>query len=275
MNPTLAITADRAVLRLSDSTAVTVTVEGEAPLRVDVPKDLLAGASADIWRIGAVGPALTEQVPGGRERWVQKYEVTPYVPGVGLPLEFNPFRVKAGPAVESIPLSDRPLSFNVETSLVGSKAADARPATGVEELPPPPDSHIGLPAVWAIATAVLLMVVAGVVASVRRRRLVPPVPPGAEALAALDIDPTPPPDRVAEIVRRFLARRFGLPAGTTTAAELLAAMRAGTDWTAERVAELESILAAGDVAKFAGTPPDPAAIADTRDRARVWVAGVD
>lgn len=274
MNPTIAIAADRGTLRLSDATAVTVTVEGAVPLRVEVPKDLLAGASADVWRIAPAGPARTELLPGGRERWVQRYQVTPYQPGVGLPLEFNPFRVKAGPAVESVPLSDRTLSLTVETSLLGAKADDARPATGVEPVPPDPDSPAGLPAVWVIAAAVLLMVLVGVAAGIRRRRQVPPIPPGAEALAALDAEPPPPSDRVAEVVRRFLARRFGLPAGTTTAAELLAAVKAGTDWTADRVAELEAILAAGDVAKFAAMPPDSAA-SDTRDRARTWVAGVD
>jgi hypothetical protein len=274
MNPTLAITADRAVLRLSDTAVVTVTVEGAIPLRVEVPKDLLAGASADIWKIAPVDAARTEALPGSRERWVQQYQATPFQPGAGLPLEFNPFRVKAGPAVELVPLSDRPLSFNVETNLVGAKADDVRPATGVEEVPPLSDPPVGLPAVWAIAAAVLLMVVVGVVAGVRRRRQVPPVPPGAEALAALDADPPPLPDRVAEVVRRFLARRFGLPAGTTTTVELLAAVKVNTGWTAERVAELEAILAAGEVAKFAGVPSDPTAVADIRTRARSWVVVV-
>lgn len=274
MNPTLTIVADRAALRLSDSAAVTVTVEGVAPLRVEVPAELLAGASADIWRIVPTGPARTEQLPGGRERWVQQYRVDPYQPGAGLPLEFNPFRVKAGPAVESVPLSDRPLSMTVETNLVGAKADDARPATGVEPVPPPTGESGGLPAVWAVSAAALLMLAVGIVAGVRRRRRVPPVPPGAEAVAALAAEPPPSPDRVAEILRRFLARRFGLPAGTTTAPELLAEVTARTDWTAERVAELGAILAAGDVAKFAGTPPESVATQD-RERARSWVADVD
>lgn len=274
MNPTLAIAADRNTLRLSDTIAVTVTVEGVAPLRVEVPKDLLTGASADIWRVDPAGAAKTEMLPGDRERWTQQYKCSPFQPGAGLPLEFAPFRVKAGPAVEAAALSDKPLSFTVTTDLLGAKAEDARPATGVEELPPPPVSPIGLPAVWAIAVGGLLLVAAAVFATVRRRKRVPEVPPTAEALAALDAASTPPPERVAEVVRRFLRRRFGLPTDPVTTPELLALVRERTDWPAERVADLDAILSACDVAKFADGSPDMKAATATRDAARAWVTAV-
>jgi len=274
MNPTLAITPDRITLRLSDTIVVTVVVEGTAPLRVEVPKDLLTGASADIWRVDPAGPAGTAALPDDRARWTQQYQCSPFQPGAGLPLEFAPFRVKAGPAVEAVALSDKPLSFTVRTDLLGAKAEDARPATGVEELPPPPTSPVGLPAVWAIAVGGVLVAAAAVFATVRRRNRVPEVPPTAEALAALDTASDPPPERVAAVVRRFLRRRFGLPTDPVTTRELLALVRERTDWPAERVADLDAILSACDVAKFTDRLPGAEAATATRDAARAWVAAV-
>ncbi len=275
MTPTLAIAADRNTLRLSDTITVTVAVEGAVPLRVEVPKDLLTGASADIWRVDPAGAARTDALPNNRERWTQQYKCSPFQPGAGLPLEFAPFRVKAGPAVEAAALSDKPLSFTVTTDLLGAKAEDARPATGVEELPPPPTTPIGLPAVWAIAVGGLLVVAAAVFATIRRRKRVPEVPPTAEALAALDAASDPPsPDRVGDIVRRFLRRRFGLPTDPVTTTELLALVRERTDWPVERVADLDAILSACDVAKFADGSPDMEAATQARDAARAWVAAV-
>ena len=275
MTPTLAIAADRITLRLSDTITVTVAVEGAAPLRVEVPKDLLAGASADIWRVDPAGAARTAALPDGRERWTQQYKCSPFQPGAGLPLEFAPFRVTAGPAVEAAALSDKPLSFTVRTDLLGAKAEDARPVTGVEELPPPPTTPIGLPAVWAVAVGGLLLAVAAVFATVRRRKRVPEVPPTAEALAALDAVGDPPsPDRVDAILRRFLRRRFGLPTDPATTAELLALVRERTDWPAVQVAHLGLILSACDRAKFGNQPLDGETATLMRDATRTWVAAI-
>ena len=275
MTPTLTITADRAALRLSDTITVTVAVEGAVPLRVEVPKDLLTGASADIWRVDPAGAARTDALPDGRERWTQQYKCSPFQPGAGLPLEFAPLRVTAGPATEAAALSDRPLSFTVTTDLLGAKADDVRPVTGVEELPPPPTTPIGLPAVWAIAVGGLLLVVAAAFATVRRRKRVPEVPPTAEALAALDAlgDPLSP-DRVGDILRRFLRRRFGLPTDPATSTELLALVHERTDWPEVQIAHLGLILFCCDRAKFGNQPLDKDTAAQLRDAARTWVAAV-
>jgi hypothetical protein len=274
MNPTLAITTDRTAIRLSDTVTVTVAVEGAAPLRVAAPADVLAGDSVAVWSAARAGDPRTEALPGGRERWTQEYRCSPYAPGDGLPLEFAPFRVTAAGAVEAVSLSDKPLSFKVGTDLVGAKAEDARPVTGVETLPPvPPPGPVGLPAVWAIGGGGVLVLAAAVFATVRRRKRKPAVPPTAEAVAALDAA-TPHLHRVAEIVRRFLRRRFGLPTDTATTGELMAFVRELSGWPAERAEELERILSACDLAKFASSDPDAVTATEVRDRARSWVAAV-
>ena len=276
MNPTLRITTERITIRLSDTVTVTVTVEGAAPLRVDVPNDILAGDSAAVWSAVRAGDTRTETLPDGRERWTQEYRCSPYAAGDGLSLEFAPFRVKAGAAVEGVTLSDRPLSFKVGTDLAGAKAEDVRPVTGVEGLPPvPPTTPVGLPAVWAIGGGGLLVVAAAVYAMIRRRKRKPEVPPTEEAVAALgEMETDPQLDRVAEIVRRFLRRRFGLPTDTATTGELMALVRTQTEWPTERGEELETILSACDRAKFASGHPNAETATQVRDWARSWVAAV-
>ena len=273
MNPTLAVNADRNTLRLSDTVPVTVVVEGVAPLRVEVPAELLAGTSADIWRVVPAGAARVEPLPAGRERWAQTYRCSPFQPGDGLPLEFAAFRVTAGPAVEPLPLRDKPLSFTVTTDLLGATAADARPVTGVEELPPAAVSPDGWPVAWAVTAGVMLAVAVGLFAVVRRRKRVAESSPVAEAVAALDA-PGMPPDRVAEVIRRFIRRRFGWPTETATTVELLEIAGKNADCPRDWGEELAAILAACDRAKFAAGPPDEGAATETRARARAWVTAV-
>lgn len=280
MNPTIDIVADRAALRLWDSAIVTLTVAGDAPLRIDSPREILTGESAGLWKVVPVGPPRVEPAGEGRERWTQKYECWPYCPPAdAVPMQFASLRVTAGAATEAVSLpekgAEKPLYFKVESSLVGAKAEDARPATGVEELPPLPVSPIGLPALWAITGGALVVMVAAVIALIRRRNRVLEPSPTAAALAELEALGDPPAlDQVADILRQYLRRRFALPSDTATTTELLAVIRERTDWPTERIAELGTILDECDVVKFAIQPPNADAAA-TRDRALAWVtAGV-
>lgn len=270
MNPTLTVTADRTTLRLSDTVPVTVTADGAAPLRVEVPAGLLARESAEIWRVVPAGAARVTALPDGRERWAQTYLCSPFQPGDGLPLEFAPFRVTAGPAVEAVPLGDRRLSFTVRTDLLGATAADVRPATGVEPLPPPADPPADGATVWGVLAGAATATVVVALAVARRRKRVPEVSPVAEAVAMLNA-PGLPLDRVAEVIRRFLGRKYGWPTDTATTVELLGIVRETADWPGEREEELAAILAACDRAKFADGPPDEDAATQARARARAWV----
>ena len=52
---TAAATADRTTIRLSENLWVTFAVEGPAPLRVELPENLLAAESMAAWRIRPLG----------------------------------------------------------------------------------------------------------------------------------------------------------------------------------------------------------------------------
>ena len=270
-------TADRTAVRLSEHLRVTFAVEGAAPLRVEMPadKDLLTGEAAAVWRVRADGPAATEPLPGGRERWTQAYRLDPYQPG-DLKLTFAPARVTPGGALRPAEPPWPAIEVKVQTALAGARADAARPVTPIEELPPgPPEQpeRVG----WYIGGGTALLFAAAVVAALRRRwRERRAVPPGEWAAAELDRLGRDRPaggrfaERLAAVLREYAERRFGIPAPRLTTAELLA--EAGrAEWPAESVAALREVLERCDRAKFAGEAPTDAEGAELLSRAREWV----
>jgi hypothetical protein len=67
--PTVTVTTSATALRLSDAAELTLTAGGPAPLRVELPKELLAPETAVGWQLVPVGPPVTS--PDGTS-WVQK-----------------------------------------------------------------------------------------------------------------------------------------------------------------------------------------------------------
>jgi hypothetical protein len=275
--PTGTLTLDRDAARLSDTVRATVTVEGAAPLVVTPPAEVLAGDTAAAWAVTPDGPAAVEPLPGGRERWVQAYRLSPFLPGDGLAVRFAPFPVAAGGANAEVAFPER--SVTVRTAITDPKPADARPITGVEDPPGPPAGGagvLGVVPVVSVAAAVLLIV--GAAVARRRRKPVPPTPAAwAEAALAaaekeLEAETIPPAlfaDRLADVLRGYVERRYGLPATRRTTGELLAA--AGADLPADAV---RAVLEWADLAKFAGRVP---AADECRRRAAdaraVWTPG--
>jgi MYXO-CTERM domain-containing protein len=239
-------TADRTAVRLSEAVRVTLAVEGPAPLRVELSPAVVDDPTAEAWRVRPTGPPAVADLPAGRQRWTQSFRADPYRPGDPLRLAFAPTRV--GGAEVPFP----PLAVTVTTEVNDPSAAAVRPITGIEELPPV-EATPGRPAwPWVAAAG------AGVLAAawwLRRRRPAPEpsaedearrgLADAASALARGD-DPAAVADRVAGVVRRFLARRHGLPAGAMTTAEVLTA----GDWPAE----VGAVLTVCDRARFAGRP---------------------
>ena len=226
------------------------------------PKNLLAGSSAEAWQVRPAGPATVEQLPGGRERWVQVYRLDPYVPGDAVPVAFAPFEVAAGGGAASNQ-EIAPQNVRVETSLKNPKAIDARPITGIEELPPVTAS--GEWPVGIVLAAVIAAILAAVLLIVRRhRRIPPPLTASAWAdreftslerdLAAETIAPTAVAERLAGVVRGYVERRYGVPATRRTTAEL-ATVQEAPEEILDRVEAVRAILDRCDLAKFAGQEP--------------------
>jgi hypothetical protein len=276
MTPTAVLTLDRTTVSLSESLRATITVEGAAPLVVSAPKDVLTGAAAEAWRVRPAGPATVEQLPGGRERWLQAYRLDPYVPGEAVPAAFAPFEVTAGggPAVR---LTVDAREVRVETAIKQPKAADARPVTGIEELPPVPTTTWDPATALGVAGAVLTLTLAAVLWT-RRRFRNPAVSPAdwanreldtlGERLAAATITPGLFAERLAVVVRAFLQRRSGVPATRMTTAELAAA-------DPPLPGDVVLVLERCDLAKFAGQEPTAEECRELLERIRnVVVAGV-
>ncbi len=264
MPVTATLVPDHQTIRLSGSLTLRATVEGPAPLRVEMPGAALSDESAPLWEIAPLGPAQRVDLPDGQQRWTQDYKVSPFAPGPAVPLSLRDGTVAAGDAIEAKAIAFPALSIRVDTQIVKIEAGEALPATGIEELPPLPPSDALPPGVIGFATAVVLLLTAGIVLSLRRRKPKPEPEPGEVALRALDAisRDADTPDRLAAILRTFAATRFDLLATTMTTAELAQAHPDG---------ELQSILEACDHARFAGIAWGPEEGGAMVVRARLWV----
>jgi hypothetical protein len=254
--PSVRATASAAVLRLSDTTEITLTASGPAPLRVEVPKELLDPASAVGWQISPTGPAV---VSADGTTWAQRYKLSPFVPGEALEVKFNPIRVNG------TEVTPDPLAFQVLTSLRNPTAADARPVTGIEPLPDLPASDPPLVLAGVTLTVALAAVLTAVLVAARKRKA-KPLSPGEwvrERIGTLHSDRLHGRvsgaefvERLAAAFREYLTRRFGLATEQKTTAELLAS--ADAVWDADTRSGVGELLTACDAVKFAAAVPTAA-----------------
>lgn len=270
--PSVRATASASALRLSDAVEVTLTAVGAAPLRVELPQELLDPASAVGWQVTPVGTAAVS--PDGTT-WAQKYRLSPFVPGESLVVRFNPVKVNG------TDVTPEPLTFKVETSLRNPTAADARPVTGVEHLPaPPPAAEPPLIAAGLSLLAVLVVTLA-VVLAVARRRVAKPLTPGEwvrERVGTLQSDRLHGRlnegafvDQLSAAFREYLTRRFGLATVQKTTAEVLAS--AGEKWDADAHETVGQVLRVCDAVKFAGAVPTSADCDELAERVTRLVDG--
>jgi HAMP domain-containing protein len=264
--PTVVVTASAAALRLSDTVEVTLTATGVAPVRVELPKELLEPASAVAWQITPVRSATSTD----GTTWVQTFRLSPFVPGDELLVKFNPIKVNG---TEVTPES---FTLRVETALRNPTAADARPVTGIEQLPAPPASDPPLILAGVTLLVALVAVLAAVLVAACKRRT-KPLSPGEwvrEQIGTLQTNLLSGRLTEAEFVqclatafRDYLTRRFGLNSEPMTTAELIAS--ADGVWDADTRNEVEDLLTACDAVKFAGRVPSPTdcdALADQAGR---------
>jgi hypothetical protein len=234
-----------AVVPITGHVTLTLSAEGAAPLTVEPAKlGELPG-----WRVRSAGDPTTTSPAGGRERWEQVFRLVPDRPGeLALPLPV--IRVRPGGRESTVELSFEPLGVRVTTSLPRVDIDDAREVTGPEPVPPAPPSTVAL---WLTAVGV----VTGALLlwwrwRIRRGRTARPEPLlaewlGAELARLNSIDAAAPSaaESLGDVVREFLARRYGVVAIGRTTGELVALL------PAEAAAQWGDLLERCDLAKFA------------------------
>lgn len=243
---------------------LTITVEAPGPLTVTPPKPLLT--KGNLWRVREDG-LPTREVGGNREKWVQVYRLSPLVPGKP-EIALGQFAIRDGAGRDTIlDWNNQPLTAEVKTTIESPSVESLRPATDIEQLPPPPvvDRHSSS---WLFAIIPALLFVAGVLVFLGRRNRRPVAPRDAEWANRELADPNLTADRCALILRQYLGFRFAVPAEMRTTPELANALRGDERFREGLATQWESLLAECDTARFSGTS---AAVGGLADRARALV----
>jgi len=241
------------VLALTDLVTIQVEVDGDATLDVQEPKTWIKGP----WLV------LPDRAPERRELgtkviWKQTLHVEPVQPGdASLLVEPLRYRIRAG---EWQTAAWQPIAARVTSKLTQADLNSARDITSIEELPaPPPRESQSLWIVGGIAGAVAI----GVIAALWLRRSgtarVRQSPEEwtlyeLQRLQALQLPTQGKHERfgtlLAGLVRRYLEKRFGLPARRQTTAEFLATLERRAI-LAEQRDLLGAFLRRCDLLKFA------------------------
>lgn len=249
---------DRPTLALADVLRVVVTVEGEKGLRIDAAVRLVPGARWEMLSSSAPEPKAQET---GRVRWQQTLTLAPRAPGEQK-LELTAL-VFHEAQTDPQTIAWKPFTVPVETQIKDPDPANIRDITATEEPPAAPDHK--LPAwIWlALPALVLFLAFAGW--WLLRRRPARARPKSASARATRECDRLVAmrlPEKghgksfvtlLTGIVRRYLERRYDLPARRQTSAELLRNIDARTDLSADAKRWLHGFFERADCVKFAGT----------------------
>lgn len=251
---TATATADRADLRLSEHATLTLTVEGDAPLRVTPPAAWLPGVGA-AWRVRPLGPARVEDLSPTRQRWTLTLRADPDMPGE-TPLQLADVRVTAGDEVGPRGVAFPPLALRVVAAVVVGRDQPS-PPTGVEE--PAAVTPVGsnrTPFVIALTFALALMAAF----AWRRRRIdraaAPESPRGRFERALADLrggEAAEFPARLSAAVRSYVEAVDGLPALRRTPREIEPLAEG-----AARLQYLPELLRRCDDARFSPVPLEAA-----------------
>jgi hypothetical protein len=262
-------------VRLSGVVTITLSVEGSPPLEV-TPDRRVTDSTA--WKVKEVFPATTLPLGNGRVRWEQTIQLAPLDKGEQ-PLALAPLRFRENQQ-EWHSVTWQPFACTVTTAINRVDLGEARDITDIEHLPP-------VRPWWELPLGIGLGLLVGVLAvSVgflmrRWRRFAPVLTPDQAALrelgrlTALKLPGAGRVERfhtmLSNILRRYLERRFQVPARRQTTAEFLEALRQGPELTPAQQALLRDFLERCDLAKFAGITPSLEECQAVADMARTLV----
>jgi hypothetical protein len=241
---------------LSDVLTITLEVDGSKTLEVKPPDKI---TSSPGWRLVVVSPATIVKLDKEHLRWRQIFTFEPLSPGA-LVLHIEPllFREHGGPYQK---IAWKALAVRVGTRIASPDVANLRDPTVIEPLPPPAEARI-IPWLWAgSAVAAVFFLALSLVWWRRRSR---PRANLAEQWALRELGRTLAlrlPDQgkverfhtlLANVVRRYLERKYQLPARRRTTPEFLDVLQSCQKLSGPNQAFLREFFTRCDLAKFAG-----------------------
>jgi hypothetical protein len=259
--------------RLSVKLLLTLSVEGDAPLKIEGggPADQLqALEKSGLWFSSEpAGPETRTAIGNGRERLEAAFRLSPKPPKENT-VEFRPLAVEfaEGPDGKHGKVMWQAVKLRITTDVASLDVKkELRDITPPESPPPlPPSWTRWLP--WAGVAAAIAGLVAGGW-GLRRRFASPAAPLAPHEWAARELDRVealrlPEAGEVeryhtllSDVVRSYLERRFSLPASQQTTAEFLETMRRSPQLAPAQQALLRDFLERCDMAKFARAAPSP------------------
>jgi hypothetical protein len=259
--------ADKKSIELSQSLIVTLTIEGPAPLRIELPRPLLVPESERDWKIQAKGPPVITPLGSRRERWIQDFRLAPFDFGKSMVVAFAPLKVN-GKVV-----SADGIAVTVDDPRIELKPEESMSVTGIEHLQASTPRNDSQSRWWLL---LLIPLFAAAIIAWRFRRTSKPLPPdrwALEAFARIEhdmVDGMAVATAVAAVIRGFIERQFGIPAPKLTTEELLSAAERA-DLPVDQTDPLRQLLEDCDRAKFAGDTLDNDRCRRLLARSREWV----
>jgi hypothetical protein len=255
------LTKDGLEVSLSGEPRLVLHVEGKTPLEVELADQICV---SDAWRVSPRGAAVTTNLGEGRARWQQEFDLEPLQPGQH-DLKLEPLRFREGDSSWQ-EVTWKPLPVLITTNIRKADLGEAHDIPPIEEVPRGPALPAWLfPGIAMLAGAAIVLLVW----FVGRGRLpqVLPLPPEQAALRELErvsALPRVTPQELqhchtmlSDVIRRYLERRFELPARRQTTPEFLEALRRAPQLSAGQQDLLRDFLERCDLAKFAPLAPPP------------------
>lgn len=269
---------DRGALSLSEAVTLTLTVEARSPLEMEPIK---SPTTAKVWLVTPLGEPEVVTLPNQRMRWRQAFRLEPLQADKAVALSLEPisFRTDGQPATVTL----KPFAVEVTTVVLGPSLGALKENTPPEELPEPERFDWQL---YSLLGSGLALLALG--SWLVRRRLHRPLPPAPEPtpdqwalreLVRLEAGPLGMPEEVhryhallADVLRTYIDRRFGLHATEQTTQEFLTTLRRTALLPEDFQDQLRSVLERCDLAKFARIDYSASDCRATAQQARDFVA---
>jgi hypothetical protein len=240
-------------IRLSGTLQLTLALDNPAG-EVKVPSPV---TSSEVWKVQPGKPAQQ------KDTWQQTFHFLPLAPGKHkLQLEALEYQNSDGTWKSS---SWKPLDVTVTTEISKADLSELRDITDIEQVPAPPSAWEW--AKWlAVGVAGIAILFTGTwLWQRRRRKTAPALTPEQwasrelERIRILNLPATGELERyhtlLSNVIRRYLERRFQLPARRQTTPEFLQTMENASPLSPDQRAVLREFLERCDLAKFAPFQP--------------------